>query len=159
MKTVSGFILFFCIPFIGKSQSLIQLREQFYRASVNSESADSFYAKMETVTANSSSLLLGYKGMASFILCNYSYNPYCKLKYFNEGKNLLDNAIVDSRENVELRFLRYSVQKNIPSFLGYYSNISDDKKIISKNISSQEFKTSDNDLYNRIVNFLSTENN
>ena len=158
MKIILGFFLLFCISFICKSQSLIQLREQFYRASINSESADSFYAKMETVTANSSAVLLGYKGMASFMLCNYSYNPYSKLKYFNEGKSLLDKAIVRSPENVELRFLRYSVQKNVPSFLGYSSNISDDKKLIEKNISSPEFKTFDKDLCNRIVNFLILEN-
>ncbi len=157
MKTVSGFILLFCVSLSCKSQSLIELREQFYRASINGESADSFYSKMETVTANSSALMLGYKGMAAFTLCNYSYNPYSKLKYFNEGKNFLDNAIAASPDNVELRFLRYSVQKNVPSFLGYSSNIGEDKKIISENISSTELRKTDVDLYNRIVNFLNSE--
>lgn len=155
------FILFFVMSFsfFTKSQSLIQIRDQFYRAEVNEESADSFYTKMQSVTANASSIMIGYKGMSSFMLCNYSYNPYNKLKYFNEGKSFLDKAIAMSTDNTELRFLRYTIQKNVPSFLGYSSNVNEDKQFVTKKISDSQFKNTDYDLYNRMVKYISSENN
>ncbi|MEI7802537.1 MAG: hypothetical protein WCI97_07835 [Bacteroidota bacterium] len=153
------FILFFVLSFsfVAKSQSLIQIRDQFYRAQINEESADSFYSKMQNVSASASAIMIGYKGMSSFMLCNYSYNPYNKLKYFNEGKNLLDKAITMSSDNTELRFLRYTIQKNVPSFLGYSSNLVEDKQCVTKKISNEEFKMTDADLYRRIANYLSSE--
>jgi hypothetical protein len=159
MKIIFSFIFILSFSLAGNSQSLIQIREQFYRAQVSGESADSFYSKTQSVTANASALMIGYKGMASFMLCNYSYNPYSKLKYFNEGKNLLDKAISMSSDNTELRFLRYTIQKNVPSFLGYNSNLNEDKQFVTKKISSEEFRIADSDLYNRMVKYFSSENN
>ena len=147
-----SFILSF--SFAANSQSLILIREQLYRAQISGESADSFYAKMQSVTASASALMIGYKGMAAFMLCNYSYNPYNKLKYFNEGKNLLDKAIAINPANSELRFLRYTIQLNAPSFLGYNSNLNDDKKILQSTTASDDLKKTDKDLFNRISNFL-----
>lgn len=159
MKIFFIFIFAFFISVTAKSQSLIQIRDQFYRAQVNGESADSFYTKMQSVTASASAVMIGYKGMAAFMLCNYSYNPYNKLKYFNEGKNFLDKAIAMSTDNTELRFLRYTIQKNVPSFLGYSSNVNEDKQFVTKKISDSQFKNTDYDLYNRMVKYISSENN
>ncbi len=159
MKILFSVIFILNFSFAAKSQSLIQIREQFYRAQASGESADSFYSKMQSVTASASAIMIGYKGMASFMLCNYSYNPYNKLKYFSEGKNLLDKAISMSSDNTELRFLRYTIQKNVPSFLGYSSNLVEDKQLMTKKISEQQFKNADADLYNRIVKYISAENN
>ncbi len=159
MKIIFSFIFILSFSVKTNSQSLIQIREQFYRAQISGESADSFYLKMQSVTASASALMIGYKGMAAFMLCNYSYNPYSKLKYFSEGKNLLDKAIELNNDNAELRFLRYTIQKNAPSFLGYNSNLNEDKQFVTKKISSEEFKITDSDLYNRMVKYFSSENN
>lgn len=159
MKIFFFLIFILSFSFAANSQSLIQIREQFYRAQVNGESADSFYAKMQSVTASASALMVGYKGMAAFMLCNYSYNPYSKLKYFNEGKNLLEDAIAKNSENTELRFLRYTIQKNVPSFLGYSSNANSDKQFVKNRIYDSQLKNADNDLYNRMVKYFSSENN
>ncbi len=60
-------------------------------------------------------------------------SPISKLNTFKEGKKNIEQAIKKEPENVELRFIRLSVQKNAPSFLGYKSNINEDAKFIKEN--------------------------
>ncbi|MCT1530497.1 hypothetical protein M3B46_05785 [Sphingobacterium daejeonense] len=76
---------------------------------------------------------LGYLGGLQTIWANHVFNPINKLKTFKEGKNKIEKAIKLDPENVELRFIRLSIQKNAPSFLGYNSNINSDKEFIKSN--------------------------
>ena len=56
------------------------------------------------------------------------------MKYFNRGKSILEEAIEANPLNVELRYLRYSLQKRVPDFLGYNANIDEDLLMIKKKI-------------------------
>ena len=68
------------------------------------------------------------------MIANYVLNPFTKLSYFNKGKKLLEQAIETAPANAELRFLRFAIQANIPSFLGYNSNIGEDKNLLMKSV-------------------------
>jgi hypothetical protein len=70
---------------------------------------------------------LGYKGAATMLLAKFSSNPVSKYRYFTKGKTLLEDAIAQDSASSELRYLRFSVQTNCPSFLRYNSNIAGDK--------------------------------
>jgi len=88
-------------------------------------------------------LSIGYKGSATMLLAKFSFNPFSKYKYFNEGKNFLEEALTQDSTSVELRYLRFSVQTNCPSFLGYHNSIERDKLFLLdavKNISEPELK-------------------
>lgn len=75
---------------------------------------------------------LGYLGAFQTIWANHTSNPLSKLKTFNKGKKNIEQAIKADPDNVELRFIRLSVQKNVPSFLGYKSNIKEDQMHLEK---------------------------
>lgn len=66
------------------------------------------------------------------------FNPISKLKTFNEGKKNLESAIKKEPYNPEIRFIRLSIQKNIPSFLGYKENIENDTEFLKKEKSKLE---------------------
>lgn len=112
-----------------------QLRTLYYDASQSSRAADKFYGIMKETDAGSP-LLLGYKGMAEFMKCYHSLNPVTKLSYFGKGKSNLDQAIQLDPDNIELRYLRFTVQTNIPFLLNYSSEVDEDKQVIIKNFSS-----------------------
>jgi hypothetical protein len=97
-----------------------------------------------------SPLLLGYKGSATALLAKYSINPYRKVKYFNAGVVLLEKSIKLEPNNLELRYLRFTIQTNAPGFLGYYANISSDKSFLLKGISS----ITDQELKKNVLSFL-----
>ena len=84
-------------------------------------------------TKNNSATYLGYLGGFQTIWANHVFSPISKLNTFKEGKKNIEKAIKKEPENVELRFIRLSVQKNAPSFLGYKSNVKEDTDFIKKN--------------------------
>src|SRR5690606_10096101 len=84
-------------------------------------------------TKNNSAIHLAYLGALQTIWANHIFSPTSKLSTFKEGKKNIEHAIKKEPDNVELRFIRLSVQKNAPSFLGYKSNRNEDAKFIKEN--------------------------
>ena len=72
----------------------------------------------------------GYYGAYLAIWANHVWNPMDKLSTFKKGKTELENAIKEDPNNVELRFLRLSIQSNIPGILNYKQNIKSDLAFI-----------------------------
>lgn len=79
---------------------------------------------------------LAYYGAYQTIWANHVFNPVSKMTTFTKGRTAIDMAINKEPNNVEIRFIRLSVQKNCPSFLGYSSNIAADKKFLKEHLSS-----------------------
>lgn len=77
-----------------------------------------------------------YLGAYQTIWANHVFNPISKLSTFTKGRVAIDKAVSKDPNNVEIRFIRLSVQKNCPSFLDYNSNIAADKKFIKDHMSS-----------------------
>lgn len=80
-------------------------------------------------------LYLGYIGCATMMMARHAFNPFSKLSYFKKGKAILEDAIREDEKNFELRFLRFTAQTNMPSFLGYNESIEKDKKFILNSFS------------------------
>ena len=78
-------------------------------------------------------IALAYLGGYQTIWANHVFNPLSKLATFKKGKNNIELAISKEPENVEIRYIRFSVQKNAPSFLGYNNNLKEDRDFLVKN--------------------------
>ncbi|NIR53191.1 hypothetical protein GWO43_31505 [candidate division KSB1 bacterium] len=136
----------------AQSHEVKDLRDQYYQAAKESEVAKEFYKKLVSLNGPEDTLVLGYKGMASFMLARHAKNPTAKLKYFVEGRNHLEKAIRLDPDNLELRYLRFTVQTSAPEFLGYQRNIASDKEFILDSIYDR--KSTDEDLINRMVDYM-----
>lgn len=79
------------------------------------------------------SLYLAYLGAFQTIWANHVFNPISKLKTFKRGKTNIEKAINEDPNNIEIRFIRLSVQKNCPRFLGYDDNIQEDQAFLNNN--------------------------
>jgi hypothetical protein len=150
MKKITTLLLFTVLTISTQANdNIISIRNLFYNATTSADSANALFEKLQTVTINSKAELIAYKGMSCLIVCYHSFNPYIKYKNFVNGKNLLEQDIKKDPNNIELRFLRLSVQLNVPPFLGYSSNINEDKLIICNGIKNIR----DKDLFSRIYNY------
>lgn len=136
----------------GLDNDLLRTRELYYKASTDKSDADLFSDFLLSKPDIEKTLLSGYQGLCYMIRANYVWNPYNKLGFFNKGKEMLNEAISKDPANLELRFLRYCVQTNAPSFLGYNNKIVEDKKVIL----SLYVLSTDRDLKSRIKNYLAT---
>ena len=76
---------------------------------------------------------MAYLGALQTIWANHTLNPLSKLSTFKKGKKNIEAAIKKEPNNAESRFIRLSVQKNAPKFLGYQSNIKEDVEFIKNN--------------------------
>src|SRR4051812_28711448 len=70
-------------------------------------------------TALSKPLAAAYLAAAEMASAQYKINPLSKLSAFNSGKKMLEGAVNSDSINVEIRYIRYTIQNNAPSFLGY----------------------------------------
>ena len=69
--------------------------------------------------------------------------------YLKKGTALLDEAIKEKPNTLELLFLRLTIQINLPSFIGYNDNKEDDKKFVLAHQSAAP-----PDLRERIASFI-----
>ena len=150
LRSLSFTLVFLCsLQLNAENNSAI--RDLFYRASKSPASADSLFEKYKN-SGDKDAFNLAYKAMSQLMICFHSYNPYTKLKYFIRGKETLEAAIKADPKNIEFRFLRLCTQLNTPSFLGYSSNIEEDKLAIFNGVKTAR----DQDLLVRISNYTTT---
>lgn len=143
------------IPFgIPASQNLDlhQIRELYHRAPEVKQDARRLNDLMIQVdTAASTPVLICYKGANEMIQAKYTLNPVNKLDRFNKGKELIRTAFSRDTLNLEMRFIRFSIQSNLPSFLGYRGNLDQDKRFLLNNTKTSK----DTELQEMIFNYLS----
>ena len=112
------------------------VRELYLSAYINEDSCNNLGEKLNSIENNKEILIKGYQGCFYFIKCKFINNPIEKLIYFRKGKKLLETAIKEDPKSVELKFLRYSIQKNLPRFLSYHDNLEKDLNFVNENITS-----------------------
>lgn len=139
------------------SSTYINLPEirQAYELAANDETIANNLLKKVDLLSSTSTTMEGYKGAITMMLAKFQFNPVSKFSYFNKGKAILEQAIVKDKNNIEIIYLRYCIQCNVPSFLDYKNNIPTDKQFLLSNLS----KLKDNDLKIRIMSFLKSSGN
>src|SRR5690554_6700286 len=111
MKPLLILIGVFCMFSLAASgQSLTEVRKLFHQAAESEAACSQLIRKLTSASAVRQPLLYGYKGVATMMMANHLSNPFRKLSHFNEGKKMLEEAIRNEQDNLELRFLRLSVQ-------------------------------------------------
>ncbi len=151
-KTVLFTFFVFLATYAFATDNILHVRQQFYKAVKNRTIAKQFYSEMKSVNFSSDKTILGYKGMSNMIMAKFEFNPFNKWHYFSIGREQLEKAINEDKNNIELRGLRLSVQSNAPFFLNYSSHIKEDKIMIL----SAYKNVTDPDLKNRIHDFLNS---
>lgn len=116
---------------INFQTDLTQMREDFHNISTHEEIKE-FIQKYEQSDSQSEP----YVASAIMRKAEFVFLPTTKLKYFNQGKNKLEKYIKNNPQNIEGRYVRILVQRNIPSFLGYSNHIDEDREVIQQNIES-----------------------
>jgi len=140
-------LLLFFLPLVNSDLS--SLRNLYKEASKDEAKANQLLVIADKNSSNNL-VFYGYKGAAKISIAKYAFNPYTKWNLFNEGKDILESAIASDVNNIELRYLRLTIQMNAPNFLGYKSNIDSDKKFLKENING----VNDEELQSIIKNYL-----
>lgn len=150
---MKSFILICSILF---SANINSTRDLFF--SGNSENINTkLFELTKSAKLDQSPVRYAYNGLAIMRKAEYTYNPYKKLSFFNQGKKKIEAAIARNKTNSEIRFIRLSVQSNIPDFLGYSGDINADKRIIIQAINNG-ILSSNQSFNNNVIEFLFSNN-
>lgn len=117
------------------SSDILKTRELYSIASLSENNCEKFGESLYKNLAKSS-ITRGYKGCYLMIKCKFTINPFKKISYFNKGKSKIEKAIKDNPSSLEVRLLRYSIQKKLPRLLLYFKEIEEDYDFIINNINT-----------------------
>lgn len=82
----------------------------------------------------SSPLMLAYYGAAKTAKAKYVSGPFDKYSTAKAGLAKLNSSISKSPSNIEIRFIRYSVEINIPAVMPFTDHTKQDRKYILEHL-------------------------
>jgi hypothetical protein len=129
------------------------IRKLLVTAITSSKTTDSLYNHLGGIK-NRTSLINGYIGTLQALKAKHTWNPYYKIKYLNDAEKTFKNAVTGDPSNIEIRFMRFSVEHNVPGFLGYTKNLVTDRTEIIKQIERKHYASADAALVKTIITFL-----
>ena len=148
-------LLIFSLNSVYCSNNLKEIRDLYYKVNLEEKGLDEFENYLLSNNKTPDPELKGYKAVLWFLKARDYYNPHKKYESFTKGKKQLEFLIKRYPNNIELHFLRLTIQDNLPDFLGYNDNISEDTKFIKEKIKAVK---NDPDLVQRITAYLAQKN-
>lgn len=137
MKTIILIILSLVFSIFVQEPAISEIRNLHEKAVEQEEAAEKLMQLLKPYNLDEP-LLMGYRGAAHMLMAKHVGNPFTKMSHFKKGKNIFTETIEAAPQNVELRFLRFSVQSEAPAFLGYRGNLEEDKAILLNGIHDLE---------------------
>lgn len=133
MKLVATFLLSL---FLFVVQELPSIRQSYLEASKGQKNAEEFYNLLDNYNKDNK-VILAYKGASIALKAKYAKQIKQKKSLFVDGIKILENALKNDSNNLEIRLIRLSIQENSPKILNYKSNIDEDKKLLLSNFDKQ----------------------
>lgn len=135
----------------GKEISV--LKADLVKAVENTKLTDSLYNKLAKLPGKSA-LITAYTGTLEALKAKHSWSPYNKIKYVKASLKTLQKAIDMDKENMEIRFMRFSIEHYTPGFLGFSKDLDTDRKELIKHYKNRNFGIADTDMVKNIATFL-----
>jgi hypothetical protein len=125
-------IFFTYLLFLGFSgnPSITEIRKLYATATSSETNAKEFLEKLSDVSKEDNKTLVAYKGASLAIVSKLEKKVSDKSKKFKEGSSLIEYAIANEPNNIEIHLVRLSVQENVPKIVNYRGNKKEDKKFL-----------------------------
>ncbi len=127
-------ILAISLSTLASGQSLQEVRSSFHQAVMDPEMSRNFHSLVASSKDNSATIL-AYQAVSEALIAQLAWNPFSRLSQVMKYDKLMDQAVMEDPENIEIRFLRMAVEVNLPSFLGMSTHIQADRDMIVSNLS------------------------
>ncbi|SHJ03799.1 hypothetical protein SAMN02745146_2077 [Hymenobacter daecheongensis DSM 21074] len=114
------------------SYAVSNLRRQYQQAATDKQAGEKFYQLMAAYTEQDA-VVLAYKAAAEAIRARDA-SMFNKLTYVQNASKQFDQAVKLDADNAEIRFLRLSVESNLPAFLGLSQHVDEDRQFLVKTL-------------------------
>ena len=140
-------MLLLCVAQVSLGANITEVRAFYDKAIYSEKEAIKLCANFESST---DIIEQGYVAATIITRAKFVFNPYKKYAFFEQGKLKLEALLAKYPDDIELRYIRYMIQTNIPSFLGYKSAIKSDRVFLTAQVNTLK----DQDLKTRITAYL-----
>ncbi|TFF40698.1 hypothetical protein [Mucilaginibacter psychrotolerans] len=129
------------------------IRKLLVTALESKKTTDSLYNSLGEIKERSA-LINAYMGTLEALKAKHAWNPYNKFKYLNDCEKTFKSAVTADPHNIEIRFMRFSIEHNVPKFLGYNKNLVVDRLEMVKQIDAKYYASADKVLVKTIIKFM-----
>ena len=142
----------------ASKSELSELRSIYYAGVENDEYIDSLKiiidANFGKDHSNYSPIVLAYHAGISALKSKHAFWPFNKMSYLNEAMDIFEKAIERDPDNLEIRFMRFSILYYVPGILGYdYEEESDAKKLFNL-LLKKDYSSVDYEIQFGMIEFL-----
>jgi tetratricopeptide (TPR) repeat protein len=109
--------------------SLPQIRVRYRESVGDREEAEALWRKFKDYRGEDG-VILAYKAATRILMSHHSWMPMEKLAYLKEAMHLFRQAVSYAPDNIEVRFLRFSIEHRLPAYLDESRNLEEDKAVI-----------------------------
>lgn len=129
-------ILIYSLSLVGINIS--ELREKYPQASTDVALTNTLNNELSEVSIADEPTLIAYKGAVLTLMAKHTKTVKEKKTSFIEGVQFLESAIAKAPKNIEIRYLRLSVQEHAPKVVKYNNNIEEDKLFLKEHYKIQK---------------------
>jgi len=150
------FLLHLSFHLSAKSTVLDEFRNikvAVHRAIESPAVTDSLYLALKSESSENP-LIVAYIGTLEALKAKHSWNPYNKIRYVSLSQKTMKKAVDRDPNNLEIRFMRFTIQHYTPSFLGFSKDLDEDRKAIVRQFKSRKFGLADASLIRNMAAFM-----
>jgi len=158
MKFRILFLFLLFLSFHSKAESATSdefrnIKVAVQRAIESSSVTDSLYRMLKS-RGSENPLIIGYIGTLEALKAKHSWNPYNKIRYVALSQKTMKIAVNRDPNNLEILFMRFSIQHYTPSFLGFSKDLEEDRKAIVRQFKNRKFGHADTALIRNMAAFM-----
>ncbi|NND77894.1 MAG: hypothetical protein HKN39_06895 [Flavobacteriales bacterium] len=109
------------------------IREKFFKLTLDSKDTEAVLEEVRSIE-NKSGIILAYEAALQALMAKVVWNPLSKINHLKLSNKIFDLAVEKDPENIEIRFIRFSVEYHIPKWLRLSRNMDKDKDYIMSNL-------------------------
>ena len=133
--------------------ALPALRQHFRQAAQDEASSRRFHQLMSQYAAENA-VVLAYKAASEAILAKHTGGLFDKLDRVKAAGRQFDQAVALDPRHPEIRFLRFSVESNLPGFLGASKHVEEDKHLLVQTLLSHPKSGLDAEAFQTVRDYL-----
>ena len=134
------FLIFLCLIYsllLHANGSIELARKEFKKAVFNDKVTNEVYQVLVSSKIQDP-LTQAYVAYFTALKARHVTSPYEKIKHVRSFDLTIKKAVALAPNNLEIRFLRFSIQDQLPTYLGYSKELAVDKKMILQQIQSHK---------------------
>jgi len=99
-------------------------------------------------------LILAYVAALESVKSKHAFWPFTKLSYFKKSMELFKQVVDNDPENLEIRFLRFTILHYVPAILGHSTERQTDADVIVRQLLKKDYSSINPEIQQGIAEFM-----